>query len=134
MMTPQMGGGGNNNNESSAETSTTVATLVQSILATSMSHLLDYGATRETAPLCLALLLLQPDLGRSELDGFVAGLVRIVGGFCTRWEARDEGDGTGASAATSTSLPPLLPMPDGPPLIFLVMKRSSRLATGVTSS
>ncbi len=35
--------------------------------------------------------------------------------------ARAEGDGVGTIVATLTSSPPLLPMPDGPQLIFLIM-------------
>ena len=117
---PRTGGDDDDGDETTAETtSATVTTLVQSILATSVSHLADYGATRETAASCLASLLSRPDLERSELEGFVAWSARIVRRFRVGG-ALDEGEGARA-IATSTSPPPLLPMPGGPPSIFLVM-------------
>lgn len=119
---PRMGVDDNdyhNNDTTAKTTSTTATTLVQSILATSASHLADYGATRETAASCLASLLSRPDLERSELEGFVAWSAQIVRRFRVGG-AWDESEGARA-IATSTSSPPLLPMPDEPPSIFLVM-------------
>jgi hypothetical protein len=70
----QTGGDNNNDEDTAAETLTTVATLVQSILATLASHLTNSGMTWETAALCLASLLSRLDLEGSELERFVAWL------------------------------------------------------------
>ena len=95
--------------DSSLEQETTNnKTLVQSILATSASHLADYGATRETAASCLSSLLSRPDLEQSELEAFVNWSARILYWFRTGKKLDDE-----------TVL--LLPMPNEVPSVFLVM-------------
>lgn len=88
------------------------ATLVQSILATSVSHLADYGTTRETAAACLASLLSRPDLEESELDVFISWSARIMHWFRTGKEWQE-----GSSSSTTT----ILSMPGLPPSIFLIM-------------
>ena len=100
----------NNNNNT-----TNTMTLVQSILATSSSHLSDYGATRETAAACLASLLSRPDLEQSELEGFVNWSAYILYWFRTgEMYCADE-----ISDQSSSSL--LLPIPKEAPSVFLVM-------------
>ncbi|EED95613.1 tubulin-specific chaperone d, partial [Thalassiosira pseudonana CCMP1335] len=81
--------------EETNDAKATTATLVQSILNTSTSHLDDPGPTRETAAACLASLLSRPDLEQSELEGFV------------NWSAQ--------------YTPTILPMPDKAPSVILVM-------------
>ena len=85
-------------------------TLVQSILATSASHLADYGTTRETAAACLASLLSRPDLEQSELDGFLSWSAQIM-----HWYR------AGEKWQDSSSITMILPLPGVPPSIFLIM-------------
>lgn len=107
------------------ESNGTAMTLVQSILATSASHLDDYGATRETASACLASLLSRPDLEQSELEGFVNWSARMLYWFRTGkvWDeslVNKSAESSGDSSSSSSTLL-LLPMPNEPPSIFLVM-------------
>ncbi len=85
-------------------------TLVQSILATSASHLPDYGTTRETAAACLASLLSRPDLEQSELEGFLSWSAQIM-----HWYR------TGKKWQDSSSITMIVPLPGVPPSIFLIM-------------
>lgn len=93
-------------------------TLVRSILATSASHLADYGTTRDTAAACLASLLSRPDLEMSELEGFVNWSARVVYMFRTGKSWKKKLDSSNSTAAL---VPLLLPLPVGTPSIFLVM-------------
>lgn len=92
-------------------------TLVRSILATSVSHLADYGTTRDTAAACLASLLSRPDLEMSELEGFVNWSARVVYMFRTGKSWKEKLDSNNSTAL----VPLLLPLPVGTPSIFLVM-------------
>lgn len=93
-------------------------TLVRSILATSASHLADYGTTRDTAAACLASLLSRPDLEMSELEGFVNWSARVVYMFRTgkKWKEK-----LGNNSSAAALMPLLLPLPVVTPSIFLVM-------------
>ncbi len=105
--------------EETNDAKATTATLVQSILNTSTSHLDDPGPTRETAAACLASLLSRPDLEQSELEGFVNWSARILYWFRTgeRWVE----DGNTITSNDVECTPTILPMPDKAPSVILVM-------------
>jgi hypothetical protein len=100
-------------------------TLVQSILSTSASHLNDSGPTREAAAACLASLLSRPDLEQSELEGFVIWSARVMYWFRTGNCSDDEfcrSHSEGNELTTNTNLAStMLPMPNDPPSVFLIM-------------
>ena len=104
--------------DSSLESSTSdeqTMTLVQSILSTSASHLIDSGPTREAAAACLASLLSRPDLEQSELEGFVIWSAKIMHCFRTGTNDALQTDGDASNPSN------ILPIPTQQPSTFLVM-------------
>ena len=98
-------------------------TLVQSIISTSINHLGDFGATRETAAACLASLLSRPDLQDMELEGFVDWSVHVLIWFRTGQRHFD---------SKVTQL--LFPMPKEVPSIFTILGVLQTLVTLVKTN
>lgn len=66
----------------------TAPTLVQSMVAVSLSYMSDAGPTRDAASACLSTLLTRPDMESGLLGEFVESAVAILQG----WAAKSDDD------------------------------------------
>jgi hypothetical protein len=70
-----------------AESDAPRPTLVQSIMAVSLSYMSDAGPTRDAASACLSTLLTRPDMESGLLGEFVASAVSILSDWASKSDA-----------------------------------------------